>query len=108
MNEYRFLGKKEPGNRRWCSAEKEVRVVVFLVVSWAGMVHCGVESALVSHVLDGPDSAVGFLEGVLALHHVSVAILVLWVHVPGVVVTHSVRKVVVWVCLQQTIGKQMQ
>lgn len=69
----------------------------------AGAVHDGVEAVVgVGRVRDGTRRAVGFEQGILALHHVTVAFLPLRLHVPGVDVVHSVVERVLGVRLEHT------
>lgn len=67
----------------------------------------GVESVVVvSGVLDLADGAVGLVEAVGSLDHVSVSRFPLVLHVAGVLVVDSIFVVVVRVCLKERCGSE--
>lgn len=64
--------------------------------------HYGVETVVgVGGVVHSADSTVGFHQGVLALHHIAVALFVLRFLVASVRVCHSVFELVFWIGLQE-------
>jgi hypothetical protein len=54
---------------------------------------------VVTVVVDVPDGAVGLVQGVVPLHDITVAVLVLALDVAGVVVLYLVLKLIFGVCL---------
>lgn len=76
-------------------------VIGLRVVSLAGAVHHSVEAVvLIGRVLDGTNGAIGVVDGVLSLDHVTVAYLPLRLVVPGVWVVYGVIVLVLGVGLQ--------
>lgn len=68
-----------------------VFVQLLMMMHWSGLVDHGVESiVLVGGVVHGADGTIGLHQGVLSLDGVTIAGLVLRLHISGVEVIHAV------------------
>lgn len=74
---------------------------------WARLGDDGVESVdIIGGVVDGADGTIGFNQGVLSLHNITITALNLGFHISGETIMDSIVEGVLWVGLQRETRKQ--
>lgn len=73
---------------------------------WTRLGDDGVESVdIIGGVVDGADGTIGFNQGVLSLHNITITALNLRFHISGKTIMDSIVEGVLWVGLQRKMRK---